>query len=71
MTETASLSETEPELDEFDINTFAKYPGVSSSVVAFANVDTEYLGDIKLVCWLSSINWAPIPLALPVGFKKN
>ena len=42
-----------------------------SSVVAFANADVPYFGDIKLVCWLSFINWAPTPLLLPDGFKKN
>ena len=45
-----SESPSEPLSVDVDLNTFTPYPGVESSVLAFANEDTEYLGDIKLFC---------------------
>ena len=51
--------------------TLTPYPGVASSVLAFVNADTEYFGDTKFVCWVASINCAPIPSFEPDGDKKN
>jgi hypothetical protein len=38
------------ELEFDETNTFVRYPGVASSVFAFASADTEYFGEMKLVC---------------------
>ena len=45
--------------------------GVPSSAFALAKEGTEYFGDIKLVCWLPSINWAPIPAADEVALDNK
>ena len=51
-----SLPPKEPLSVEVDLNTFSEYPGVESSVLAFAKEDIEYLGDIKLFCCPFCIN---------------
>ena len=71
MVETISSPSNEDVFVEVDLYTAAKYPGVESAVVEVANDAIAYFGDIKSVCWLESINCAPIPSLLPVGFKKN
>ena len=45
-----SESPSEPLLVDVDLNTLTPYPGVESSVLAFAKDDIEYLGDTKLFC---------------------
>ena len=50
MVETISSPSNEDVFVEVDLYTAAKYPGVESAVVEFANDAIAYFGDIKSVC---------------------